>query len=153
MPFSSVMNACKFAMYAFDMQLIADNDSSMMTMIMDNDMYDFYECLCTLKATLSNKTFCRQFWCSSRFTRKEYVPCDAKNPVYVSISNKKKTGKISGNIIVLGKSQNLCVESISVTIRQKNCHKKWLGRVYLCRRIWAVPTVEQKNNLILLWAV
>ena len=86
MPFSSVMNACKFAMYAFDMQLIADNDSSMMTMIMDNDMYDFYECLCTLKATLSNKTFCRQFWCSSRFTRKEYVPCDAKNPVVLPMN-------------------------------------------------------------------
>ena len=49
-------------------------------------------------------------------------------------------------MLFLEKTQNLRVESKTVTTREKNCHEKLLGRVHLCRRISTVPTVVENQT-------
>ena len=45
------------------------------------------------------------------------------------------------------------VEYITVIIRHLICHVKWLGRVNLCRRIFAVNTVRQVPFGVEAWGI
>ena len=47
--------------------------------------------------------------------------------------------------LILEKTQNLRVESKTVTTRQQNCHEKLPGRAHLCRRSSTLPSIWERQ--------